>query len=48
MAKMNLTKMDVAVLLKLRRDIDNQLSAHRQQLEEQLSHLGGGKGGRAR
>jgi hypothetical protein len=44
MAKMNLTKMDVAVLLKLRRDIDNQLSAHRQQLEEQLSHLGRGQG----
>jgi DNA-binding protein H-NS len=44
MAKMNLTKMDVAALLKLRRDIDNQLSAHRQQLEEQLSHLGRGHG----
>jgi hypothetical protein len=40
MAKVSLTRMDVAALLKLRGDIDNQLKARRQQLEEQLSHLG--------
>jgi DNA-binding protein H-NS len=44
MAKVNLARMDVAALLKLRRDIDKQLSARRQQLEEQLSHLGPGQG----
>jgi DNA-binding protein H-NS len=46
MAKVSLTRMDVAALLKLRGDIDNQLKARRQQLEEQLSHLGrqGGPG----
>jgi hypothetical protein len=45
MAKVNLTRMDVAALLKLRGDIDNQLGARRQQLEEQLSHLGVRQGG---
>jgi hypothetical protein len=53
MAKVILARMDVAALLKLRGNIDNQLRARRQQLEEQLSHLGcdkvgRGKGGRAR
>jgi hypothetical protein len=45
MAKVSLTRMDVAALLKLRGDIDNQLRARRQQLEEQLSHLGVRQGG---
>jgi hypothetical protein len=48
MAKVSLTRMDVAALLKLRGDIDNQLKARRQQLEEQLSHLGAGRVGRGK
>ena len=43
MAKVTLTRMDVVALLKLRRDIDSQLSARRQQLEKQLSRLGPGQ-----
>ena len=42
MAKVTFTRMDVVALLKLRRDIDSQLSARRQQLEKQLSRLGSG------
>jgi DNA-binding protein H-NS len=45
MAMVNLTRMDVAALLKLRGEIDRQLSTRRQQLEKQLSHLGVRQGG---
>jgi DNA-binding protein H-NS len=46
MAKAILTRMDVNALLKLRADIDSQLTARRQQLEKQLSRLGPGQGRR--
>jgi DNA-binding protein H-NS len=48
MAMVNLTRMDVAGLLKLRGEIDRQLSTRRQQLEKQLSHLGVRRGGQGR
>jgi len=35
--------LDVEALLKLRGDVDRQLSARRQQLEKQLSRLGPGQ-----
>ena len=40
MAKMSLSRLDVDALLKLRGDIDRQLSSHGRELEEQLSRLG--------
>jgi hypothetical protein len=45
MAKVSLTRMDVAALLKLRGEIDRHLSTRRQHLEKQLSHLGVRQGG---
>jgi hypothetical protein len=50
MAKVIVARMDVAALLKLRGEIDRQLSTRRQQLEKQLSHLGptGWAGARAK
>ena len=53
MAKVILARMDVAALLKLRGEIDRQLSTRRQQLESNCPILGSnrvgrGKGGRAR
>jgi DNA-binding protein H-NS len=51
MAKASLSKLDVDALLKLRADVDRQLSSRGRELEEQLSRLGMlkaglGKGGR--
>jgi len=40
MAKASLSKLDVDALLKLRRDVDRQLSSRGRELEEQLSRLG--------
>ena len=48
MAKVILARMDVAALLKLRGEIDRQLSTRRQQLERQLSHLGSDRVGRGK
>jgi DNA-binding protein H-NS len=44
MAAMNLSSLDVAALLKLRADIDNQLQQRRAALQKQLAHLEGLKG----
>jgi DNA-binding protein H-NS len=40
MAKMSLSKLDVAALLQLRSDVERQLSARGRELEQQLSRLG--------
>ena len=40
MAKASLSKLDVDALLKLRGDVDGQLSSRGRELEEQLSRLG--------
>jgi DNA-binding protein H-NS len=40
MAKANLSKLDVDALLRLRGDIDSQLSSRGRELEQQLSRLG--------
>ena len=40
MAKASLSKLDVDALLRLRGDIDSQLSSRGRELEEQLSRLG--------
>src|SRR3979411_2200084 len=40
MAKASLSKLDVDALLKLRGDVDRQLSSRGRELEEQLSRLG--------
>jgi len=43
MPRINVSGLDVEALLKLRGDVDRQLSARRQQLERQLSRLGPGQ-----
>ena len=40
MAKASLSKLDVDALLKLRADVERQLSSRGRELEEQLSSLG--------
>ena len=45
MAKASLSKLDVDALLKLRGDVDRQLSSRGRELEEQLSRLGMLQGG---
>jgi DNA-binding protein H-NS len=46
MAKVNLTNMDVASLLNLRRQVDEALGQRRTELEKQLRELGGSVRGR--
>lgn len=48
MAKINLAKLDVAALLKLRENVSTALSRRAHELEGQLARLGGGVGGRGR
>src|SRR4051812_43182828 len=48
MAKINLAGMDIDALLDLRKRIDVRLGDHRQNLERQISKLGGGEISRGR
>jgi DNA-binding protein H-NS len=48
MPRIELSRLDIEALLKLRGDVDSQLRTRRQQLEKQLSSLGSGQGRRGR